>query len=156
MAREYAYDYSAYTAERALPYKSPKTQEREIPKIKPRVKTKYSLNRILSVALIATIFVVVFRYTLINEMNANNTKLSRELSAVTAETDLARITLDRTTDLNYVENTAREMLGMDFPQSYQMTNVTLTFPDKAVKAENQAGVFQTVGNFFGDILEYLY
>lgn len=156
MAREYAYDYTAYTAERALPYGIPKVKEQEVPKIKPRVKPRTNVNSVLCMVMIAAIFVVVFRYTLINEMNANNTTLSRELSAVTAETDLARINLDRTTDLNYVESTAREKLGMDFPQSYQMTNVTLTFPNKAVKASNRTSVFESVGNFFSGILEYLY
>lgn len=162
MAKEYAYDYSYYTSAAqpaAYPYKG-REQEREtaVPKIKRRAKAKKSrLNQALSVILIAAVFVVVFRYTVINEMNYNNTKLTNELRAVTAETDVAKISLDRTTDLKYVENVAKTKLGMDFPQNHQVVNVTLSHPNKAVAAAGEkTGFFTSLKNIFGSVLEYLY
>lgn len=158
MAREQAaYDYSYYMTDTTYPY-SP-AREQAAPKIKKKAaaKRKSRVNQVLSVMLIAAVFVVIFRYTMINDMNYNNTKLSNELKAVTTETDLAQIRLDRTTDLKYVESMAKEKLGMDFPQSHQVVNVTLSYPNKAVKTTGeQTSFFASVKKIFGNVLEYLY
>ncbi len=160
MAKEYAYDYRYSTAAELSSYPYADQQQQQVlPKIKKKTaaKPKIRINQMLSVMLIAAIFIVVFRYTVINEMNYNNTKLANQLTAVTAETDMAKISLDKTTDLKYVESVAKNQLGMDFPQSYQVVNVTLSYPDKAVRAAEEApGFFTTIRNFFSSVLEYLY
>lgn len=159
MAREYV-NYSAYEFGQVAvnPYAIPKHEEQQaVPKIKRKAKTKISVNATLSVVLIVAVFVLLFRFALINEISFNNTKLEKQLTEQTIATDMARLDLDRTTDLNYVEAVAKEKLGMDFPQSHQVVNVTLQYPDKAVVSKPASpGVFKTVGNFFSGILEYLY
>ena len=159
MAGQYAFDYKRYNAGQALDDINPAPYVREtaLPKIKRATKQKTNINNVLIMVLIAVVFVVVFRYTLINEINSNNTKLEKQLNTVTTECDMARISLDRTTDLNYVEAVAREKLNMDFPQSHQIINVTLENADKVVKTEPaKSGALTALGNFFGGMLEYLY
>ena len=156
MARDYsaAYDNSQIAVN---PYSVPKQEEVVLPKIKRQTKTKIGMNAILTALLIVTVFVLLFRSALITEVSFNNTKLEQELTKETIATDMARLELDRTTDLNYVEAVAKERLGMDFPQSHQVVNVTLEYPDKAVVTKNYSpNILQTVGGFFGGILEYLY
>lgn len=159
MAREYSANALDYGQFATSPYSVPKHTEEEVvlPKIKKQVKPKISVNALLTALLIVTVFVLLFRSALINEVSFNNAKLEQELTKETIATDMARLELDRTTDLNYVEAVAKERLGMDFPQSHQVVNVTLQYPDKAVVSKTYSpGVLKTVGNFFGGILEYLY
>ncbi len=159
MAKEYAYDYSYYTGSRtgALPYREEQTRERAVPKARPKVKKKNRLNALLSVVLAVMVFAVVYRYAIINEMKSNNVALNKMLTEATVKTDLAKIELQRTTDLNYVERMAKEKLGMDFPQKHQIINVTLEQEDKVVKATpEKKGFFAAVGDFFGGIVEYMY
>lgn len=160
MAKEYSVNYSAYefgqVAVNPYPLTKP-AEENAVPKIKRKAKSKISVNAVLTAILITTVFLLLFRSALINEVSANNTKLEQELTKQSIATDMARLDLDRTTDLNYVEAVAKERLGMDFPQSHQVINVTLEYPDKAVVAKtNGTDVFKNIGNFFGGILEYLY
>ena len=160
MARDYSLNYSGYefgqVAVNPYPLSEP-SKEQALPKIKRRVKPKISVNATLTAVLILAVFLLLFRFALINEISSNNTKLEQELTKQTIATDMAKLELDRTTDLNYVEAVAKEKLGMDFPQSHQVVNVTLKYPDKAVVSKPaQPGVFESIGNFFGGILEYLY
>lgn len=157
MSKEYAFDYYSAYGTTGSTTAVPKTRESEIPKIKKNTKTKSKTNSILFAVLIAVVFVVVFRYTLINEINSNNTKLENKLNAITTEADIAKLSLDKTTDLNYVETVAKEKLHMDFPQSHQVTNVTLIYPDKVSVSQTQSGsIISAIGNFFSGIVEYLY
>lgn len=158
----YASDYSYYStaSTAAKPYALPetKTAERTASKRKVRTKTasKVHINTILGVVFIAAVFVMVFRFTAMNEMSTNNEQLASELKEVSAEADMAQLSLDRTTDLNYVENIAKTELGMDFPQSHQVVSVSLNYPDKVVVSETQSeGFWDSVGNFFSGIWEYL-
>ena len=158
----YASDYSYYsTASTATkPYVLPETKEAERTKARRGVRTKTAskihINSILGIVFIAVVFVMVFRFTAMNEMSTGNEQLSAQLKEVSAEADMAQLSLDRTTDLNYVENVAKADLGMDFPQNHQVVSVSLNYPDKVVVSENQnEGFWDEVGNFFSGIWEYL-
>jgi len=160
MAKDYSINYSAYeygqVAVNPYPVSEP-DGDVALPKIKRQAKTKISINAVLGAVVIVAVFLLLFRCALINEISSNNTKLEQDLVKATIATDMARLELDRTTDLNYVEAVAKERLGMDFPQSHQVVNVTLEYPDKAVVSNPaQPGILETVGGFFGGILEYLY
>lgn len=164
MSTRYASNYNYYsTASTAVnPYSVPNTRETDVPKVERSAKTaektqsKLHINSVLGLVFIAVVFFMVFRFTAMNEINSNNEKLAAELKEVSARTDMARIALDRTTDLNYVESVAKSELNMDFPQSHQVVSVTLNYPDKVVVANaKHDGVWQKIGNFFGGIWEYL-
>ncbi len=157
-ASEYSYYSTASTA--VKPYVLPDTRETEQPKIKRGARTKTAsklhINSVLGVAFIAVVFIMVFRFTAMNEMSTNNEQLSAQLKEVSAEADMAQLSLERTTDLNYVENIAKTDLGMDFPQNHQVVSVSLNYPDKVVVSETQSeGFWDKVGNFFSGIWEYL-
>ena len=162
MATRYASNYSYYSAASTAvkPYSMPAPQEQEWVEVKRGVRTKSKskihINGVLGVVFIVAIFVMIFRFTAMNELSTNNEALTSELKEASAMTDMARLSLDRTTDLNYVESVARTELGMDFPQNHQVVNVTLNYPDKAVVNETASeSVWESIGNFFGGIWEYL-
>ncbi|MBQ2966496.1 MAG: hypothetical protein IJE10_00045 [Clostridia bacterium] len=164
MSTRYAsqYEYYSATSTVAKPYSIPVPQEtvgaRTDSRTRTRVreKSKININSILGIVFIAVVFLMVFRFTAMNEINSNNEKLAGQLKEVSARTDMARIALDRTTDLNYVESVAKSELSMDFPQSHQVISVSLSYPDKVVVAEaGQDGMWQRIGDFFSGIWEYL-
>ena len=163
MSTRYAGNYNYYStaSTAAKPYAIPKTKEAE-PQVKRSAKTvaktesKLHINSVLGLMFVAVVFFMVFRFTAMNEINSNNEKLTTQLKEVSAQTDMARISLDRTTDLNYVESVAKSELNMDFPQSHQVVSVSLNYPDKVVVADaKHDGVWQKIGDFFGGIWEYL-
>ncbi len=156
-AESYAYQHY-YTGQTAVrkPLPEVEVQPKQKTKAKAKVKSKV-WNRLLAVAVFAMVFCIVYRYTIINEMAATNTAMQKQLQEITAANEQAAIYLDKTTDLKKVEEVARNELNMDFPQSYQIVNVTLNHENKVVKTTPvELSFFDKVKNAISKTLEYLY
>lgn len=159
MARDnYAYSYYGTTARKLPPEKREEaqhSQKRKKAKIK-RVKVALGAKACFAVV-VAAVFLVVMRFTMINELAAQAATLQKQLQDVTAANEQASVALNSAGDLKKVEEVARNELGMDYPQPYQVIYVTLEQEDKAVKPEpTQEGWFDRLKAFFSSTLEYLY
>ena len=155
-ANRYAYAYG--NTARQLPaeqeVKQPVRKKRKI-RVK-RVKTSARPKLTFAIFAVA-VFFTVFRFTMINERTAQATSLRRELQEITAANEQASVALNCADDLKKVEEVAKTELGMNYPQAYQIVNVTLQQEDKAVKTDASApSGNHSLGAFFGRILEYLY
>lgn len=127
-----------------------------------RKKKKISANtkafyKIYMVGFFVAIFTVVFRYTVITEMNSQVRGLNNELARLEKEVQQSTVSLEAMTDLNTVQTTAQNELGMSTPQQHQVIEIDLDMGNKAVSAKKSA---KTGKSFFSAIaakcMEYLY
>ncbi|MBC7765082.1 MAG: hypothetical protein H7Y41_01260 [Hyphomonadaceae bacterium] len=105
----------------------------------------------------AIAFVVVFRFAAIGEMNSKIAHQKKEIASLERGIQQARVQMEYAVDLKKVEEYAKNTLGMQRPEKYQIVRMNLSQGDHAqVMAKKNDGVVKNVLGFLGTAVEYLY
>lgn len=140
-SRQYGYQYE--TSPRKIepeykkakkPYKKKKStsvkNNNVKTKTKAKKKAKYNLKPIVYIAIgFAMLFTISYRNSLINESYNEKEKLKSELSAVQKENEQLKVNIESSLNLNSVEKTAEEELGMQKLNNNQKVYVNLQKKD---------------------------
>jgi len=128
-------------------------EELVFPKIKVRetdktVKLRYSLSpfAVIGYLLITALMIaVVYCSMILNELAIENATLTKSLSKVKTESVQLQAQYEKKINLNEIERRAME-LGMQYPETEQVTYVTVDNEDYAVVFNNEQSWFEKVLN----------
>ncbi len=154
--------YDRYLTKGSLAYDIPQTAEKEKEVIRKKSKTSIldnpaKLMKIAFAVVMVGLFVILWRSATITKMNTQVNDINNRLLVLYSQNEQATVTLDRTTDLNYVEEVAKNKLNMDVPRTEQKVYVDVNVPDRAEIPVEERGVFvKGVKKFISNCLEYLY
>ncbi len=154
LRQEDDYYYSEYDAsevfspkKKVLPNKSPKLNVVEAPKQVSKPKTKVKANVFLGVSAFAVALTIVCRYAMINNMNMENIRLKKELDNINNANAQLQLAAERMVNLSEIEAYAKDQLGLQKPQNYQIEYINI---DKQDLIDNKVVVDEKVG--FREIL----
>lgn len=122
-----------------------KTQVEKNKKVASRQKVKRKV--FLGVSSFTIALTIVYRYAMINNMNMENIKLKKELEALNNSNAQLQLLAEQSINLSYVEEYAKENLGLQKPQNYQIEYINVNkqdLIDNNVMSENK--------NWFKEIL----
>ena len=126
----------------------------------------YALKRLRLICGILLCFLtgcmMMYRYTLINEMSVGVQKQKSQLESINKENGQLQVAVEKSVDLNLVEEYAAQKLGMQKPDKYQVVYVTVEKSDFTEVSNPQMAFVphEVDANPFGaiisDIIKYLY
>ncbi len=167
-ARQYGYQYE--TSPRKLepdyrrndnPYKKKKSTSVKKNNVKSKAKTKakkkskYNIKPIVYIAIgFAMLFTISYRNSLINESYNEKEKLKSELSVVQKENEQLKVNIESSLNLNSVEKTAEEELGMQKLNNNQKVYVNLQKKDY-VEPTTEKVVINENNSWWSRVLEAL-
>ena len=131
--------------------KAPKVEEIKETKKSPKIRG----NVILGVAGFTIALAIVLRYAMINNMNMDNIRLKKELDSINNTNAQLKLAAEQKVNLSDIEIYAREKLGLQKPQNYQIEYINI---DKHDLIDNKAVVSKKNGikEFFDNIVEFFY
>ena len=165
MERAYNYGnvsyYDKYMTGGSLAYESiPKerVKEKKVARKKESLLDNPKQVAILCFAIMVIgIFVVLSRTAIISNMTSQISAWENKLCMMCSQNEQKSVALDKTTDLKYVEQVARENLNMDVPVAEQKVYVDVDIPDLVEVPEKTTGkIGQAFKKFLGGCMEYLY
>jgi len=133
--------------------KTPKIEE--VKEVKKKPRTKIRGNVILGVAGFAVALTIVLRYAMINNMNMENIRLKKELESINNTNAQLKLAAERQINLSEIEVYAKENLGLQKPQNYQIEYINIDkqdLIDNKVTTENKTGIKEILLN----IVEFFY
>ena len=159
-ARNYKYEYETSPRKlkpEQLPNKSipkkkkstldvKKLEKNKAEKIKNEKKKKFKLTLYVCLGF-AMLFAMSYRYSLINEQFNNVQKLKKELATIQKENERLQIDVESDLNLSNIEQSAKEMLGMQKLDSRQTIYVALDKKDYVQPAAAQVVITEEENNF---------
>lgn len=144
-ARRYNYYESGSTAKK-IEYDYNRSNK---PKIKKNVSNKKAKKtRTSSVVLVLGIFsmalVLVYRYNVINEKNLESQALANDLTKIESTLFSSQMDVEQNTDLNQIEDYAKQKLGMQKPDKNQTIYVDTSKSSNLVKVKNDTSFIQNI------------
>lgn len=136
------------------PYKQKKssTKSMKIEKNAPKKKMKPRAKLVLYIAIAFTIlFAMGYQNSLITESCNKKEELKEEVSAIEKENEQLKVNIEKTLNLNNVEQTAKEKLGMQKLTNSQKVYVSLPKKDYIETAEEEIIINEDT-NFFQNII----
>lgn len=156
---DYFFDeYYPSIEEKAL--KKKKVPQNKQPEVKnenkPKKVTKTNLrsNVFLGSVIFAIALTIVLRYAMINNMNMENIRLKKELDNINNVNAQLQLAAEKTVNLNEIEAYAKENLGLQKPQNYQIEYINVNkhdLIDNKVVATEKKGFKE----FFTDLVEFV-
>lgn len=163
--RTYSYGktsyYNRYNVSGSLavnPQEIPATKESQ--KVQKKVKLIDQPAKLAVIAftlIVAGIFLIICRTAIIGQMNSQIAAQKEMLNVICSQNEQTTVELDRTTDLKYVEEVAKNKLNMNVPKTEQKIYIDVNITDSVeLPAKASGGFVKGVKNFIGGCLEYLY
>lgn len=146
------YGSNAYKYEEVYQAPKPKTV-RKVRRVKRKAHAA-SGSAMLPVLAVLLAFGLLFSNSQIMEKNAEVEKLEKRLDTLQAQTVAGQFEIERSMDLNKIENEAITRLGMQRPTKAQTVYVNMgncDYAETAVGRPARANVFSA---FVGNVLEY--
>lgn len=142
---------------RKLPQTAPKTQRRAVRKPAAKQKFRWKLA-IMSVVYFALIMLVMSRYATINELEREISVAKSEFEQLQSENISKKVDIQQSINIDEIEKTATEKLGMVKPGQNQIVNIQVVMEDKGdiLQNQEQTGIFAMVSRSFGKIISYLH
>lgn len=121
-------EYFEYDEVISKPAKLPKITE---PNNKKSIAKKQKVKRKIVLGTIAfmTALTIVYRYAMINNMNMENITLKKELETLNNSNSQLQLLAEQSINLSYVEEYAKENLGLQKPQNYQIEYINVSKQD---------------------------
>ena len=162
MANRYQYETSPRKLEPEYepikePYSRKKTTtvKKKVNKPKQKSQIKTNIKTITYVFLIfASLFVISYRNSLINESFNENEKLKSNLAAIEKENEQLKVNLENSLNLSNVEKLAKEKLGMQKLDGSQKVYINLEKKDYIEPASEEI-VIDDNTNWFEKLLNTL-
>ena len=144
-ARKYNYSESGSTAKK-IEYDYNRSNKTKIKKNVSNKKAKKT--RTSSVVLVLGIFsmalVLVYRYNVINEKNLESQALANDLTKIESTLFSSQMDVEQNTDLNQIEDYAKQKLGMQKPDKNQTIYVDTSKSSNLVKVKNDTSFIQNI------------
>ena len=156
-ARKYNYYESGSTAKK-IEYDYNRSNK---PKIKKNVSNKKAKKtRTSSVVLVLGIFsmalVLVYRYNVINEKNLESQALANDLTKIESTLFSSQMDVEQNTDLNQIEDYAKQKLGMQKPDKNQTIYVDTSKSSNLVKVKNDTSFIQNITEKISEFFNKLF
>jgi len=100
-------------------------------------------------------FIVLFRGVMLTDKCATVEKKQAELENLVAANEKLQFEIDRSLDLDKVENIARNELGMHPAEKYQTIYINLEQVDYVEQVASSFSPFRHISDFFSGLVEYL-
>lgn len=133
------------------------------PKVRPKEKGINKIRTLSGVLLCFGIaFFVILRYAAIAEESSQIEAYRKQLSQLKRNNEQMQVELERTVNLERVEEIATNRLGMRRPEKYQTVYITIEKNDYAEVVyeqpdnNNSLGGLSTVMTMINNVLEYLH
>ena len=118
----------------------------------PKKKMKPKAKLVLYIAVAFTIlFAMGYQNSLITESCNKKEKLKKEVSAIEKENEQLKVNIEKTLNLNNVEQSAKEKLGMQKLSNSQKVYVSLPKKDYIESAKEEV-IIEEDTNFFQNII----
>lgn len=151
------------TAARKLEYDV--YQENKVLKAKRKQKNnnRAKFNVILSILVVfSIIFLVIYRYALITELNYNIDKSVKSYNEIKNENSILKVDIEKDTDLSKIRQIAEEKLGMHKPDKFQVIYVNVPKIDYSIVSlkydysGNNTNLFGLISDKFGKLTHLIY
>lgn len=130
-----------------------KKRQQETLKAQKKLYKKAKLSIFLkAVLLFAILFFVLFRTSQINESFAKIQKLKSEITTLQKENDQLEISIQNSLNLNNIEQSAKELLGMQKLTNKQTNYISIPKKDY-VEYRTEDVVIEEEKNFFEGLIE---
>lgn len=150
-----AYDYSRLEREAAIA--EPQMEVRQ-GQGKARAKVPYGKYTGIACAVFSVLCVILFNYMRVTELTSQNAKIKVELAQLQSDENALNAKKEQIFNLSYVEDRAKNALGMVKTDKSQIRYMDLSQADSVVLKEGKAttpafitGLFKT----FNAVVEYL-
>lgn len=137
------------------PYKQKKssTKKMKVEKNAPKRKMKPKAKLVLYVAVsFIILFAMGYQNSLITESCNKKEKLKEEVSSIEKENEQLKVNIEKTLNLNNVEQSAKEMLGMQKLTNDQKVYVNLPKKDYIESAKEEI-IIEEETNIFQNIIK---
>ena len=143
-------DYFYEDYNKVMPKVSPNViKEAKAPKKAKKVKR----HAFLGVTVFGFALAKVLRYAMINNMNMENIRLKKELENINNTNAQLKLAAEQKVNLSEIEVYAKENLGLQKPQNYQIEYISIDkhdLVDNKVVTENKNGIKE----MFLNIIEF--
>ena len=139
------------------PTKRKKQNNKKVEKVESKVNTKNKLNgkakTVLSIAIgFAILFAICYQNSLITETFNKKERLKSELATIGKENEQLKVNIEKTLNLNNVEQMAKERLGMQKLSTNQKVYISLPKKDY-VESSKETPTFEEDKNIFEKLIE---
>ncbi len=118
-------------------------------------KRRASRSTVFSVILLSAMaFLVLFRGLMIQSGYDKLEEKNKELNAIIAENEKIQVKIDRTLDLENIENIAKNTYNMGEPTKAQTVYINLEQTEQVKKVSGKGSLFEGIVSFFSGIVEY--
>lgn len=148
-----------------IPQQEEQSQLRALPEKRSRKSRKlavpYGKYALMLAGVFAVLLCVVGSYMRLASLNTGNSKLRRQIEALESEENALNAKKEQLYNLAYVEDYAKNTLGMVKADKSQITYVEMGSGDRMVLAEapaagaDRGGLIQRIVHSFNAVLEYL-
>lgn len=142
---------------RNLPQSYPQQQRKAVKKPATKQKFRWKLA-IMAVVYFALIMVVISRYAAINELEREIALAKSEFEQLQSQNISKKVDIQQSINIDEIEKTATEKLGMVKPGQNQIVNIHVVMEDEGdiLKPGGQTGMFAAISRSFGKIISYLH
>ena len=125
-------------------------------KVEPRRNVKTGKNRRQNIKTKNNVSVITYRYNVISEKNLQTQNLKSELSKVESNLLTSQIEVEQETDLNKIEQYAKQQLGMQKPDKNQTIYVDTSQTGSTVKVEDDDNLFNKIIQGIKDFINKIF
>lgn len=111
------------------PIAQPKKEENQQKQVIPKKNRKIRRKVFLGVVSFSVAFTIVYRYAMLNTMSMENISLKKELTELNNANAQLQLLAEQSVNLSYVEEYAKENLGLQKPQNYQIEYINVNKQD---------------------------
>lgn len=147
------YEYGTSPRKQVIKNKSKRTKPHLVKTKKIQTKDKKNINLIFALVLVFTmLFIIIYRNSMLNEAFSQMQGLKKELTALQKETDQLEVNIQNSINLNNIETSAKQLLGMQKLTTAQTVYINLDKKDyveaniEAVVIEEDMNWIKTIKN----------
>ncbi len=145
---------------RKNPYQKKKSSTRKVVKAKEQKQTKRTLKpKVKLVLFIAVAFAILFAISYQNSLITENfnqkEKLKASLAAIDKENEQLKINIEKSLNLNKVEQSAKEMLGMQKLDNSQKVYINLPKKDYIESSSTENFTIEEDHNIWQNLIQFV-
>lgn len=140
---------------RRNPYEKKKSSTKKLKKVSKQTKKKLKprVKLVIYIAVsFATLFAISYQNSLITESFNQKEDLKENLSAIEKENEQLKVNIEKSLNLNKVEQAAKEMLGMQKLDNSQKVYISLPKEDY-IEVPSEELIIEEEKNFFEKLVE---
>jgi cell division protein FtsL len=130
-------------------------------KRKQKSNNRAKFNLVLSIFVVfILVFLVIYRYALITELNYNINESLKSYSEIKNENSILKVDIEKDTDLSKMRQIAEDKLGMHKPDKFQVIYVNVPKDDYSIVSKtydsNNTNLFVMITDKLGKLTQLVY